>query len=158
MPGWINDVFPKEVLSSSQFGNLIRDRVVHQFNSVAERDATAIPKLGMMCYCVAEKTLYIFEAPVLWWNIGAPAIAPQWCVFDTGWVTWSPQVWSGPTTTWSATTTKCTYRRTLGTCEVHVRIEGVTLTSTVAQDLIYVQTPVATPDAAAVGTFGTAVI
>lgn len=55
---WINDVVPNEAISSSQYGNAIRDKVIHQFDSVAQRNAQAVPQRGMHCWCIAEATEY----------------------------------------------------------------------------------------------------
>lgn len=158
MPGWVADVAPKMVISSSQYGNPIRDRVVHQFSSVAERDATATPKVGMLCYCYTERTLYLYQWTSEWWNPGTPLVSPQWVVYDTGWVPWDARVWSGPTTMWAADDMNAAYRRTLGACDVFVQATGVGITATVDNDLIYVPLPVPTPVADVKGSFGTAQI
>lgn len=68
--GWVADVEPNTTISSSQYGNAIRDRVVHQFANVAERNAQAIPVDGMFCYTAAERTVWCYVAAGGWgWRI-----------------------------------------------------------------------------------------
>ena len=137
MPGWVSDVAPKMVISSSQYGNPIRDRVVHQFASAAERDATARPVSGMMAWCELEKTLYIWQA-----SAQESGAADTWQVFETAWMPWSPDVWSGPTTTFPALANRSSrWRRSWGQCHIFLNVRA-RLTATVSTDLIYVQPPV----------------
>lgn len=146
MPGWVQDVAPKHVISSSQFGNPIRDRVIHQFNSVAERDATARPVVGMMCYCLTEATYYAYLYPKPWYNVGAPPLGPLWCIWDTGWVAWPAELWSGPTTNWGGGSNRWAgYRRTFGQCDFFAELTSISYTDTIGTDLIYI--PMPTPPA-----------
>ena len=58
---WIPDVYTNLTIYSTQWGNLIRDRVHHVFATVAEMKATAVPIVGMVAYCVDTKTEYRWD-------------------------------------------------------------------------------------------------
>ena len=82
--GWIPDVYPEEQISSSQWGNLIRDRVHHVFANAGERYA-ATPKDGMICVQEDNSTFYRYQTG----NNG-------WVVMETPWRQWAnPRLLSG---------------------------------------------------------------
>jgi hypothetical protein len=142
--GWIADVVPEEVISSTMWGNVVRDRVVHVFDSDADRAATANPRVGMMSWTLDELRLSV------WLSSEA-----GWLILWEPWRAWTPDVWSGPTSTFPMVANRSSQWRHIGfEAEVFLSVT-VTLTSTVPEDLIFVLPPVA-PNRP--GPFGVAVI
>lgn len=83
---WIDDVVTHTTIRSV-WGNTIRDRVVHQFASKAERDAaTVVPVEGMMCQLADSGFVYVRRQNA-WWVLAMPA-AP-----------YTPAAWGSPANT-----------------------------------------------------------
>lgn len=77
--GWQPDVAPYDTIQSL-WGNTIRDRSVIPFATRAERNAQAVPKSGMVCWCEDVQTLYV--------RIGA-----AWVPLVMPWRTFTPKAW-----------------------------------------------------------------
>ena len=143
---WIADVVPEENISSTMWGNLIRDRVVHTFDSEADRNATSVPRPGMLSWSILENRL------ALWMGTD-----PGWVILFEPWRAWTPVVWSGPTTNFTILANNGSQYRHQGfMCEVFISLH-VQLGSTVPEDLIYVGPPPGLPPSRN-GPFGVAFI
>lgn len=130
---WIADVVPEEVISSTAWGNLIRDRIVQVFDSEADRNANAHTRPGMLAWSNAEDELSL----AVW-----TARYGAWSTLTEAMKVWEPVVYSGPTTIWSSVNHGCHYRRNFGFCEVTVNLT-VTMSATVGTDLIRILPPIA---------------
>ncbi len=58
---WIPDVTTNQTIYSTQWGNLIRDRVHHLFATVAEMKTTAAPVPGMVAYVTGTASEYRWD-------------------------------------------------------------------------------------------------
>jgi hypothetical protein len=88
--GWIDDVYANEIIYSSQYGNAIRDRTVHQFANKAERNAVAAAAItnGMVCYTATEQTWWL-RAGGVWVALAHPpqSFTPHlWQIVNADWV------------------------------------------------------------------------
>jgi hypothetical protein len=84
---WIADAVPYATIRSS-WGNTVRDHVYQSFASVAERDAQAVPKEGMKCWCTAEQIEFVYTQG-------------QWWTTDADWRQYTQHAWGsvmGPLT------------------------------------------------------------
>lgn len=128
---WIADVAPGANISSTAWGNLVRDRIVQVFDSDAERNATAHPRDGMLAWTVAESRL------ALWFSVDM-----GWVVIFEPWRAWNPVVWSGPTTPLTTTANHGSqWRFRAFEVELFVNVD-VLLGTTVPEDLMYIPPPV----------------
>lgn len=84
--GWIADVVPGETISSTVYGNVVRDRVVQVFDSDADRDANAHPKEGMLAWSRDAHRL------AAWVNL-----ANGWQVIIEPFHDFTPRLWIGVT-------------------------------------------------------------
>src|SRR4051794_34988387 len=104
---WIADVVPEEVISSSAWGNPIRDRVWQTFANRAERNAHGSD--GMMGICLDDRSTWEYRA-------GA------WYPHITNWRPWTPFFYWGspnPDPSTIITTSATAYMRRVGdVCEV----------------------------------------
>jgi len=81
---WIADVVTRTTITSV-WGNAIRNRVTHQFANRAERDAAGVvPVAGMMCVTLDTGCVWIYTT--------------RWVPFSTPWKSWSPVIFSNPST------------------------------------------------------------
>ena len=90
---WIADVVPEEVISSSIWGNEIRNRVWQTFANRTERNAHA--QDGMMCICLDDRSTWEYRAGIGWfpfitqwrpWTIymaWGPSSGPDWTTIIT---------------------------------------------------------------------------
>jgi len=84
--GWIPDVVPDQTISSTAWGNLIRDRVVQVFDSVADRNANAVVREGMLAWARAEHRLSVWvDSTTSWVTVLEP------------YRTFTPRLWIGAT-------------------------------------------------------------
>jgi hypothetical protein len=80
---WIADVVPFATIQSL-WGNQIRDRVVHDFASKAERDAHPLPN-GSVCITLDSNIVYVKNNAGVWWVLEMPYREP-----------FTPRAWTSP--------------------------------------------------------------
>jgi hypothetical protein len=133
-------VVPEEVISSTSWGNVVRDRIVQVFDSVADRNASAVPRQGMVAWSIAEGNLALYMDGT-----------NGWVTVTETWKPWTPTVFSGPTTIWALIANNGSqYRRRFGQCEIFMDVT-VLMSATSDTDLIRVLTPVPTSVSATFG-------
>lgn len=82
---WIDDVVTHTTIRSV-WGNGVRDRTVHQFASIAERDAAPASSRqdGSLCATAADKRLWRYRVDLA-----------RWIIVDEPWQPYSPQCFVG---------------------------------------------------------------
>jgi len=81
---WIDDVVTHTTIRSV-WGNSVRDRVVHQFATTAERDGPTVhPVDGMCCHTAADHRLWRYRGDLA-----------RWTIVDEPWQPWTPQGFIG---------------------------------------------------------------
>lgn len=112
MTGWIGDVVPNELISSTNWGNRIRDQVVQVFESNADRNANAHPRVGMFAWSELDFELACYG--------GAD---PGWMVLIQKWQAWTPDVMMGAAHLPVLTDHGTGYRRSFQTVEVRCQVD-----------------------------------
>lgn len=108
-PGAIADVIGTTGRIEATWGNAIRDRVVNEFATTADRDSFfTAPWEGACAYVTLTHTLYIYQ------GVG-------WAAFDCKPQLWTPVLTQGVTV--SATVTRATYVRAGGRVHGEVRLD-----------------------------------
>lgn len=128
--GWIADVVPEADISSTLWGNVVRDRVVQVFDSDAERDATAVPRPGMVAWSILENELAVWVSE----DTG-------WMVLMEMWRPWTPQVYMGANLWPVATNHGSWFRRTYGAVDIKAYFEVSIFTAAVPEDILHVTPP-----------------
>jgi hypothetical protein len=105
---WIDDVVTHTTITSV-WGNKIRNRVVHQFTTKAERDgAGVVPVEGMVCH-VADVNIVYVRTDGAWWVLAMP------------WRSYTASVWTIYSSTLTAAqvlqTFHARWRQTMGSCQ-----------------------------------------
>jgi hypothetical protein len=110
--GWIDDVITRTTIRSV-WGNAIRDRVVHQFASKAERDASNVHPVEGMCCQLADSGFMYVRRQGAWWVLAMP------------WAPFNPKAWFAPTTSPTtytplgiASTQVASWCQSMGRCHV----------------------------------------
>jgi hypothetical protein len=106
---WIADVVPDETISSTSWGNIIRDRVVQVFDSDADRNANAHPREGMLAWSRDAHRLAVWINSTLTWQVIVEPYTP-----------YTPRLWVGVTEFGIDTLVSSGYRRIYGACQFYV--------------------------------------
>jgi hypothetical protein len=108
---WIADVVPDEVISSTAWGNIVRDRVVQVFDSDADRNANAHPREGMLAWSRDDHRLAAWLDATLTWQVIVEPYAP-----------FTPRLWIGVTEFAIDTLVSSGYRRFYGACQFYTSV------------------------------------
>src|SRR5262245_34792129 len=138
--GWIPDVAPGDAISSTAWGNIVRDRVVQVFASDAERNGTADPRPGMLAWTELQAELAVWVSE----DTG-------WMVLMERWQPWTPATYMGANFWPVATNHGSWFRRAYGQVELQAYFEVSVFTAAVPEDILTVVPPFVP---AAEGNFG----